>query len=136
MDPLTTAQIWTRFGAAAALSTSVCLAVGFVLLRTTGVPPTYPPFSPLPIASGAIGGALLVTLGYWALAALIRDRGTVNAAFVAAGVILLVASFYLPYRLSHTTSPRFAGVTVAAQVGQGLLHILVAGVSGYCFLRR
>src|SRR5262245_40646762 len=127
MEPLTAPQIVTRFAVAAALTTVVCLTVGDVLLATTGVPETYPPLRPLPIISGTVGGAVLVTLGYSLLAALTRDRKTLVTLFVAAGVVLLLASFYLPYRLSHTRSPRFAGVTVAAQIGQGLLHTLVAG---------
>ena len=136
MDPLTTAEIWTRFAVAAVLTTAVCVPVGYVLLKTTGVPAKYPPLTPLPIASGTVGGALLVTLGYWLLTAVVRDRSTVNVVLVAAGVVLLLASFHLPYRLSYTTSPRFAGVTTAAQVGQGVLHTLVIGLSIYCFLRR
>ncbi len=51
-------------------------------------------------------------------------------------MILLAASFYLPYRLSFTTSLRFVGVTLAAQIGQGLLHAIVVVLSMICFLRR
>ena len=136
MEPLTTAAIWARFAAAAAVTTVVCLIVGRVLLRTTGVPPTFPPLTPLPLTSGAVGGALLVTLGYWLSTAVFRDRRTAEAVFSVAGIVLLLASFHLPYRLSYTTSPRFAGVTTAAQVGQGVLHTLVVGLSMCCFLWR
>lgn len=136
MDSLTTSEIWTRFVAAAALTTVVCNVVAYVLLKTTGVPSTYPPLLPLQVTSGTVGGALLVTLGYWFLTSFIRDQKILNIVFITAGVILLIASFHLPYRLSYTTSPRFAGVTVAAQIGQGFLHTLVVGLSILCFLLR
>lgn len=136
MESLTTAQIGTRFAAAAVLTTAVCLVVGYILLKTTGVPDTYPPLRPLQIISGTVGGAVLVTLGYLFLALLFRDRKTLITLFVAAGIVLLLASFYLPYRLSYTKSPRFAGVTMAAQIGQGLLHAIVVGLSMLCFLWR
>src|SRR5215468_8218156 len=132
MDPLTAAQIWTRFGAPAALSTAVCLAVGFVLLRTTGVPPTYPPFSPLPIASGAIGGALLVTLGYLGVGrahprpwhggrGVRRGRG-----HLARGLLLPAVPAQphnlAPVRGSHRSRPGRAGIV--AHLGGGRERLL------------
>ena len=134
--PLTTVEIWTRFALAAALTTLICLIVAFVLLRITGVPPTYPPLLPLQVVSGTVGGALLVALGYWLLSALIRDQKMLTIVFLSLGIVLLLASFHLPYRLSYTQSPRFVGVTLAAQVGQGLLHTIVVVLSMICFLRR
>ena len=134
--PLTTAEIWTRFALAAALTTVVCLPVAYILLRITGVPRTYPPLTPLPIISGTVGGALIVTLGYWFLSALVRGPKTLTSVFLGAGIVLLIASFYLPYRLSYTHSLRFVGVTLAAQIGQGLLHVIVAILSMICFIRR
>jgi hypothetical protein len=135
MTSLSTSQIWKRFFAAAALTTLVCLPIAYLFLKTTGVPPTYPPLLPQQIIAGTVG-AFLVTLGYWLLTACIRDEKTRHTFFVVAGIIQLVASFHLPYRLSYTTSPRFAGVTVAAQFGQGFLHVLVVALSMLCFLRR
>lgn len=136
MQILTTPEIWMRFVLAAILTTIVCNIVAFILLKTTGVPQTYPPLLPLQVTSGTVGGALLVTLGYWLLSAFVRDAKTLNIIFVTAGSVLLIASFHLPYRLSYTTSPRFAGVTTAAQIGQGLWHTLVVGLSIFCFLRK
>ena len=136
MTPLTIAEIWVRFALAAGLTTGVCLLVGYILLRITGVPPTYPPLLPLQIISGTVGGALLVTLGYWLLAALIRDPKALTATFLSLGFVLLVASYYLPYRLTYTTSHRFDGVTLAAQIGQGLLHTIVVVLGMICFLRN
>lgn len=133
---MTTAQVWKRFVAAAVLTTLVCLPVAFLFLKTTGVPPTYPPLLPQQIIAGTIGGAFLVTLGYWLLSSLFRDQKKVVAIFVILGVALCIASFYLPYRLSYTTSARFAGVTPAAQIGQAFLHALVVGLSMMCFLRH
>ncbi len=136
MQLLTTAQIWTRFAQSALLTTAVCLVVAYILLKTTGVPATYPPLLPQQIIAGTVGGALLVTLGYWLLTAFVRDPKTLNIIFVVAGIVLLIASYHLPYRLSYTKSPRFAGVTMAAQIGQGFLHTLVVGLSCFCFLRK
>lgn len=135
-DPLTFAQIGSRFLVAVGLTSAVCLIVGYMLLKTTGVPDSYPPLSSLPILSGTVGGSVLVALGYILLWALVRDQNVLVVVFVTAGAVLLLASFHLPYRLSYTKSPRFAGVTVAAQIGQGLLHTLVAGLGVLCFLWR
>lgn len=134
--PLTLAEIWTRFALSAALTTSVCLPLAFILLKITGVPPTYPPLLPLQIVSGTVGGALLVTLGYWFLSSLISEQKLLILVFLSLGIVLLIASFHLPYRLSYTKSPRFVGVTLAAQIGQGLLHTVVVVLSMICFIKR
>lgn len=133
---LTLAEIWMRFALAATLTTLVCLPLAWVLLKTTGVPRTYPPLLPLQIVSGTVGGVLMVTLGYWVLSSLISDQKTLLLVFSVLGFVLLLASFHLPYRLSYTKSLRFMGVTPAAQIGQGLLHTLVVVLSMICFLRR
>ena len=134
--PATAAETGTRFLLAAGLTTALCVPLALVLRRMTGVPRTYPPLSPLPIVSGTIGGALLVTLGYSLLTAVFADPKVRAVVFLCLGSILLVASFHLPYRLRDTKSPRFAGVTLAAQLGQGLLHTIVVVVSMLCFLLR
>jgi len=136
MPLLTTPQIWTRFAHAAALTTAVCLVVGYVFLKTTGVPSTYPPLLPQQIIAGTVGGALLVTLGYWLLTVFINDRNKLETVVMVLGVVLTIASFYLPYRLTYTTSPRFAGATIPALFGQGYLHSLVVGLSIFCFVRK
>ena len=105
-----------------------------MLLRISGVPPTYPPLLPQQIVSGTIGGPLLVALGYALLGAILPDKKTRHLVFVALALVLLVASFHLPYRLSYTKSSRFAGVTLAAQIGQALLHANVVFLSVICFL--
>lgn len=115
------------------LPTAVCLPLALLLRRVTGVPRTYPPLSPLPILSGTVGGALLTDLGYGLLMAVFPDPHTRRIVFLSLGLLLLIASFHLPYRLSYTKSPRFAGVTPAAQISQGVLHILVVVGSMLCF---
>ncbi len=127
-------EVFQRFALAAVLTTSVCVPLGLMLLRITGVPPTYPPLLPQQIVSGTIGGPLLVALGYAFLSAILPDKKTRHLVFVALALVLLVASFHLPYRLSYTKSPRFAGVTLAAQIGQALLHANVVFLSVICFL--
>lgn len=133
MIPPTAAEMGVRFLLAAGLTTALCVPLALVLRRLTGVPRTYPPLSPLPVVSGTVGGALLVTLGYWLLAAIFADPNVRAIVFIALGSLLLAASFHLPYRLSYTKSPRFAGVTPAAQVGQAVLHSIVVVVSMLCF---
>ncbi|RYX86687.1 hypothetical protein EON83_00465 [bacterium] len=127
-------EILSRFAIAALLTTCFCVPLGLALLRVTGVPPTYPPLLPQQIVSGTVGGALLVSLGYWLLSALIPDKRTRHAAFLALAIVLCLTSFQLATRLSYTQSPRFAGVTVAAQVGQCVLHTMVVFLSVICFL--
>lgn len=134
MMPVTAAEIGIRFLLAAGLTTALCVPLALLLRRMMGVPRTYPPLSPLPIVSGTVGGALLVTLGYWLLSAVIADPKVRAIVFISLGSVLLAVSFHLPYRLRYTKSPRFAGVTPAAQVGQGLLHVIVVVVSMLCFL--
>ena len=136
MQPLTSSQMFGRFLLASLFTTVSCLALAAVFLRTTGVPPTYPPLLPQQIVSGTVGGAFLVWLGYALLAACISNQNTLARTVIVLGVILTVASFYLPYRLTYTTSPRFEGVTVAAQIAQSFLHAMVVGISLFCFLRR
>ncbi len=135
MIHLTAAEIGLRFLLAAGLTTALCVPLGLIFRRTTGVPPTYPPLSPAPLISGAVGGALLVTLGYCFLTAVVADLKWRAIIFVSLGCLLTVVSFYLPSRLSYTKSLRFTGVTPSAQIAQGLLHIVVVGVSMLCFLR-
>jgi uncharacterized protein involved in response to NO len=127
-------EIVSRFALAATLTTAFCVPLGLALLRVTGVPATFPPLLPQQVLSGTIGGAFLVALGYWLLSALISNRNTRHLVFLALGLMLLIASFHLPYRLSYTTSSRFAGVTFAAQIGQALLHTIVVVLSIICFL--
>lgn len=127
-------EIISRFALAAVLTTSACVPLGLMLLRITGVPPTYPPLLPQQIVSGTVGGPLLVALGYWLLSALIPDKRVRNIVFLSLAVVLCLASFQLPYRLSYTKSLRFVGVTLAAQIGQCLIHTLVVFLSAICFL--
>jgi len=127
-------EVFSRFALAAILSTCVCVPLGFVLLRVSGVPPTYPPLLPQQITSGTIGGALLVALGYSLLSVLLPDKRTRHLVFLSLAAVLLLLSFHLPYRLSYTKSPRFAGVTLAAQIGQCLLHTIVVFLPVICFL--
>lgn len=133
---LSFAEMWWRFAQAATFTTLVCVPLAYLMLRITGVPPTYPPLLPQQIISGTVGGAFLVTLGYWLLGGLVPDLKLRTTVFLVAGLILLVASYHLPYRLSYTTSARFVGVTLAAQIAQGLLHTIVVVLSMLCFFRR
>lgn len=133
---LTLLEILSRLALAIVVLVPLNVALGFVLARLTGVPNDFPPFSPLPIITGSVGGPLIATAGYLALWLLIPNQGLLHAAFVAAGVWLLVASYSLPRRLSFTRSPRFAGVTVPAQLALGFLHTLVVGMSIAVFLWR
>lgn len=119
---MNTSEILSRFALAATLTTAVCVPLGLILLRVCGVPATYPPLLPQQIVSGTVVGALLVALGYALLGALIPHRTTRHIVFLSLALVLLIASFHLPYRLSYTKSPRFAGVTLAAQIGQCLIH--------------
>lgn len=125
-----------RFGEAALLTTLVCVPLAYLLLLITGVPRTYPPLLPQQIIAGTVGGALLVTLGYALLIKLIPDFATRKRVLIGLAVVLCAASFYLPYRLTYTKSPRFAGATYAALIGQAGLHSLVVGLSVWVMLRK
>lgn len=127
-------ELLSRFALAATLTTAVCVPLGLILLRVCGVPATYPPLLPQQIVSGTVGGSLLVALGYALLGAIFPSRARRHTVFLILALLLLVASFHLPYRLSYTKSPRFAGVTLAAQIGQCLIHSIVVFLSAICFL--
>jgi mannose/fructose/N-acetylgalactosamine-specific phosphotransferase system component IIC len=127
-------ELMSRFVLAATLTTAVCVPLALSLLRITGVPSSYPPLLPQQIVAGTVGGALLVTLGYALLAAIFPDKKVRHTVFMVLAALLTVLSYQLAYRLTYTTSPRFAGVTVAAQIGQCLLHTIVVMLSAICFL--
>jgi mannose/fructose/N-acetylgalactosamine-specific phosphotransferase system component IIC len=127
-------ELMSRFALAATLTTAVCVPLGLSLLRVTGVPPSYPPLLPQQIVSGTVGGAFLVMLGYALLASIFPEKKVRHTVFMVLAVLLTFASYQLAYRLTYTTSPRFAGVTVAAQIGQCLLHTIVVMLSALCFL--
>lgn len=129
-------DILLRFAVAGGILVPLVVSLGFVFARLTGVPKGFPPFAPLPLVTGGIGGPLLATVGYVLLWSLIPGRVLVNVVFVVAGTLLMVWSYRLPRRLSITKSPRFAGVTVPAQFALGFLHTLVFGVSVAAFLWR
>jgi hypothetical protein len=76
-----------------------------------------------------VGGALLVTLGYTLLTELIPNFAVRKRVLIGLATVLAPASFQLPYRLTSITSPRFAGVTPAAQVRQAALHCLKVGLN-------
>ena len=128
------AEWFSRLALAAVISTSICVPAGLVLLKIAGAPPDYPPLLPQQVFAGTLGGSLLVALGYALLALLIKDLKTRHFVLFALGALLLLASFNLPYRLRYTQSPRFAGVTLAAQIAQGMLHTLVVGIGVMCFV--
>lgn len=136
MSRISAREIGQRFLMAAALTTLVCLPLATIFLFTTGVPRSYPPLLPLQIISGTIGGAVLVALGFSLLNALIPNIKLRHGVFIALGVLLLLASFHLPYRLTYSTAPRFIGWTIPALVAQGVLHTLVVGISIACFIRH
>ena len=99
--------------------------IGFAGLRVTHVPKGFPPFTLLPILSGAVGGAILASVTYTILQAVSRQPERVFL-FVAVGVLAL--SFALPLRLSFTKSARFGGVTPSAQMVLVLMHTVVATI--------
>ena len=101
-------------------------AIGAAALRFTHVPPSFPPFTWLPILSGTFGGAILAS-GVYSLVKVLSKQPQRNFFFVAA--VALALSFGLPLRLSFTRSQRFAGVTTAAQMVLILMHTVVAVVS-------
>lgn len=136
LEPLTLLGILSRFSLAVAILVPLVVGLGYVFARLTGVPGGFPPFTALPLISGSVGGPLVAAAGYVLLWLLVPDQTLLNVAFVASGALLMVWSYRLPRRLSFTKSPRFAGVTVAAQLALGLLHTVVVGVSVAVFLWR
>ena len=104
----------------------VDLAIGAAAPRLTNVPSSFPPFTFLPILSGAFGGAILASICYSILKAFAKQPDR-TFFFVAAAALAL--SFTLPLRLSFTRSPRFAGVTTSAQMVLIMMHTVVAVVS-------
>ena len=108
---------------AAAVTFALVWCVAQIAMETTGVPDGFPPFTTLPILSGVVGGFLGASAVYALVRALTLNPNRVFF-FVAIGFLAL--SFGLPLRLSFTHSPRFKGVTSAAQMTLALLHTLIA----------
>ena len=63
----------SRFGLSCAILIPVLLILGQIFLRVTGVPPGYPPLTPLPLLSGAVGGSLISMLGFLLVSSFIKD---------------------------------------------------------------
>jgi hypothetical protein len=97
--------------------------MAMLAMRFTGVPQGFPPFTALPLLSGVVGGFL----GASAVYALIRViSAQPSRMFLLVAIAVLVLSFGLPLRLSFTRSPRFVGVTPAAQMTLALMHTVIA----------
>lgn len=118
---------------AATIALIVDLAIAAIASRFTHVPRDFPPFTFLPIVSGAVGGAVLAALTYSLLRAVTSHP---DKAFFLVAIVALALSFLLPLRLSYTKSPRFAGVTPAAQMVLVLMHAVVATTSVVTLLAR
>ena len=110
-----------------ALATFIVVwALSVFAMKVTGVPDDFPPFTGLPILSGVVGGFL----GASAIYALVRaSAANPDRVFFFVAIAFLALSFGLPLRLSFTKSPRFAGVTPAAQMTLALFHTIVAASS-------
>ena len=111
---------------ASSLAFVAAFLIGQVGLRFTAVPKDFPPFTALPILSGAVGGAVLASLSYAIIQAVSKQP---EKTFLFVAVAALALSFALPLRLSFTKSARFAGVTPSAQMIQVLMHAAVATIS-------
>jgi hypothetical protein len=97
--------------------------IAAVAVRVTGVPKDFPPFTTLPLLSGVLGGFICASAVY----ALIRAvSAQPERVFFVVSIAVLALSFALPLRLSFTKSPRFAGVTPAAQMTLALMHTVIA----------
>ncbi len=111
---------------------AICLAfvvdfvIGQVGLRFAHVPKDFPPFTLLPILSGAVAGPVLARLSYAIFQAVFKQP---EKKFLFFAVAALTLSFSLPLRLSFTKSRRFAGVTLTAQMILVLMHTVVATIS-------
>lgn len=111
---------------AALIALLVDLAIGASAVRLTGVPRDFPPFTFLPLLSGAVGGTLLASGVYSLIKASTHNPDRV---FFFASLGAFVVALGLPLRLSFTRSARFAGVTPSAQMVLVLMHAVVATVS-------
>src|SRR5437667_6089121 len=89
------------------------LIIGRAGVRIAQVPTDFPPFTALPILSGAAGGIVLASIGY-TIAQAISERP--QRTFLLIAIAALAISFALPLRLSFTKSRRFAGVTPTAPI--------------------
>ncbi len=118
---------------AAVLAFAIDFLIGLAGLRFTQVPRGFPPFTALPILSGAVGGPVLAAIAYSVIRTISRQP---EKTFLFAAVVVLALSFALPLRLSFTKSPRFAGVTPTAQIILVLMHTVVATVSVVALLAK
>lgn len=111
---------------AAGLAFAIDFAIGQAGFRLAQVPRAFPPFTVLPILSGAIGGPVLAAVTFALVQALFAQP---ERKFLFVAIFALAVSFALPLRLSFTKSSRFAGVTPTAQMILVLVHTVVATVS-------
>lgn len=106
-------------------ATIAAFAIARVAAWLTNAPPSFAPFTFLPVASGGFASAIGASLIYCALALVFERPQTI---FVVVAAILLLASFHLPFRLSNHRSPRFAGATFAMQLVLCSMHATVAAI--------
>lgn len=116
---------------AGAAATLLNIGVSTAAAWLTKAPPTFAPFTLLPVVSGSLGGAVFACLVYFGLQNIPSYPHLVIAGVAAA---VLLASFNLPYRIMFSPSPRFAGVSLPIQIAQGLMHTVVAALSVVAFL--
>ncbi len=111
---------------AAGLAFAIDSLIAWAGFRLTHVPKGFPPFTFLPILSGAVGGAVFGSIVYALIQAFSKQP---EKTFLFVAVVVLALSFALPLRLSFTKSTRFTGVTPAAQMILVLMHSVVAAVT-------
>jgi hypothetical protein len=97
-----------------ALTTSAIVwCVGVAALQLTGLPKDFPPFTTLPLLSGAAAKFLGGSIIYALIAAFATNPGRV---FFFVAICALALSSALPLRLSFTKCARFAEVTPSVQM--------------------
>lgn len=111
---------------AGAVAAILDLAIGTVAPKFTRVPQDFPPFTFLPILSGAVGGTILASVVYSMIRVLTVNPDRI---FFFVSLVVFALSLGLPLRLSFTRSHRFAGVTPSAQMVLVLMHAIVLVVS-------
>ncbi|HEY9676984.1 MAG TPA: hypothetical protein V6C76_03205 [Drouetiella sp.] len=107
-----------------AIAFGIAYPIARASVQLTGVPSSFPPFTALPILSGAVVGPIAAAIIY----ATVRHFNTVDPdrTFFFITLFAFALSLLLPLRLSFTQSMRFTGVTPSAQMVLVLMHAIVA----------
>lgn len=125
--------LWKSGIIGAVFSVSVNIILLFLLKPLTGVPENFMALSPSPVIGWSVIGIVGATIVY----ALLRKYAKKpKDLFGLVSFVVLLASFIPDVLILDMTSGPFAGATWGAVFLLMLMHVVVAGIVTYLFIKK